>query len=196
LKRWSQASIRVATDVTSPLLGSYGAAHVFSPQKGAAPDQVAILEQSMERYADVMEAATGKNIRNAPGAGAAGGTAFGISCAFGTDIMRGFQWLSSLLGLEEKIGRSDLVITAEGRFDSQSLVGKATGELARLCKKHAKPLWVIPATSETDLDWKDYGVELVQDATSQGQAADPILLENIVAKILKKKIEDIWISKS
>ncbi|HEY9789776.1 MAG TPA: glycerate kinase [Candidatus Obscuribacterales bacterium] len=143
--RWltRESKLRVLTDVHNPLLGAQGAAHVFAPQKGASSSQVDILESAMQQYADVLEQSTGKRLRDVPGAGAAGGTAFGLACCLDAEIASGFQWLAGIAGLEDKLRQCDLVITGEGRFDSQSLSGKVTGELLKLCRQYNKPLWVV-----------------------------------------------------
>jgi glycerate kinase len=161
LERWRDVSITVATDVRSPLTGELGAAYIFAPQKGAAPEDVLTLDHALSKFADVLEAATDRFVRNLPGAGAAGGTAFGLACALNARIVPGFDWVADLTDLEAKIAASDLVITGEGCLDEQSLVGKATGELAALCQHYGTPLWVVPGRSAQSTNWLDYGIERV-----------------------------------
>ncbi len=109
------------TDVTNPLLGPNGAAHVFGPQKGATPAQVRALEHRLEAFAAVVGADP-----TTPGAGAAGGTAYGLG-AWGGVIEPGATVISELTGLTAEAATADLVITGEGRFDTQSLAGKVVG---------------------------------------------------------------------
>ncbi|HLO34737.1 MAG TPA: glycerate kinase, partial [Candidatus Deferrimicrobium sp.] len=78
--RLSEVALRIACDVANPLLGPTGAAAVYGPQKGASPDDVELLDDHLATYADALEAATGRRERDAPGAGAAGGTGFGLLC--------------------------------------------------------------------------------------------------------------------
>ena len=117
--------VTLLTDVTSPLLGPLGAAAVFGPQKGAAPDQVVELEA---RLAALVARLGGDP--DAPGAGAAGGTGYGLMIAWGATGTSGADYIADLTGLRAQ--RPDVLITGEGRFDTQSLAGKVVGQqLAR-----------------------------------------------------------------
>jgi glycerate kinase len=116
--------VTLLTDVTSPLLGPAGAAAVFGPQKGATAAQVAQLEERLARLA----AEVGGD-PSAPGAGAAGGTAFGFATAWGGAIVSGADYLARLTGLDAALATSDVLVTGEGRFDEQSLSGKVVGRL-------------------------------------------------------------------
>jgi glycerate 2-kinase len=109
-------------DVTAPLLGPAGAAAVYGPQKGASPAQAARLERGLARLAAVLGGDPG-----APGAGAAGGTGYGLAAAWGAVITPGAPELSRLAGLGRALAQADLVITGEGRFDATSLTGKTSG---------------------------------------------------------------------
>jgi len=138
----------VATDVTNPLLGPLGAAAVFSPQKGASIEEVIYLEKALEHFAALLEAASNQsNIswRNHPGAGAAGGAGFGLVVGLGAQFTSGFHWLAEKTGLAEKLNWCDLVVVAEGCLDSQSLAGKATGEILKLAQAASKRVVAIPA---------------------------------------------------
>jgi len=116
----------VLSDVRAPLLGPTGAAAVFGPQKGATPDIVLALE---ERLA---QACAGSRVDpSTPGAGAAGGVGFAL-LEWGATILEGAQEIGRLSGLEAAAATADLVITGEGRFDEQSLVGKVVGAVIAL----------------------------------------------------------------
>ena len=143
--------LRVLTDVDNPLIGERGAAKIFGPQKGASPSQVAELDAGLKHFADVLEAAAGNEARNLPGAGAAGGTAFGLACALGADITSGFEWLAEAAQLDERIAQADLVITGEGRFDAQSLQGKAVGRIIERCRVTNKKVLVVSGCVSDDL---------------------------------------------
>lgn len=165
-------SIKIAVDVDNPLLGEHGAAAVYGPQKGAKADAVKILNDGLTQYASVLEAAVGRNCKDLPGAGAAGGTAFGASAAIDAEMISGFSWLSSVMSLEEKIRSCDVVITAEGSLDEQSVCGKAIGELAKLCARYGKQLWAVPAIAATNVDWHAHGIHKILAASSHGKLAD------------------------
>ena len=120
--------LTVASDVRNPLLGELGAAATYGPQKGADQAQVAALDANLGHYADRLEAAAGKSIRDVPGAGAAGGTAAGllaIADMFASfEIRPGVEVVMELTGFDEALSASDLVLTGEGRIDEQTGFGK------------------------------------------------------------------------
>ena len=125
------AQLVLATDVTNPLLGPSGAAAVFAPQKGASPADVEVLEAGLQRLAEVLEATTGVDVRDLPGAGAAGGVPACAVALLGGVIRPGVELLLELVGFAERVRGADLVITGEGRLDAQSLQGKAPVGVAR-----------------------------------------------------------------
>jgi glycerate 2-kinase len=133
--RLAEVSLRIACDVTNPLLGPDGAAAVYGPQKGATPAQVGELDTILGRWADALEAATGRRERETPGAGAAGGTTFGLACL--RDRFRSFaiapgvEVLMEATGFEAKLAGADLVLTGEGRVDGQTAFGKTAQGIAR-----------------------------------------------------------------
>jgi glycerate 2-kinase len=116
--------VTLLSDVTIPLLGAAGAATIFGPQKGADMDDIVLLEHALRKYARLL----GGDV-NASGAGAAGGTGFGLMSAWQATTVSGADYLADLTGFDDAIDDADILITGEGRFDSQSLVGKVTGQL-------------------------------------------------------------------
>jgi glycerate kinase len=124
--------ITVACDVTNPLFGPNGAAHVYGPQKGASPQEADELDAALrglaERTGKMTEALT-------PGAGAAGGLGFGMLAFFGATLRPGVDLVIDAVGLRKRLENADLCITGEGRLDAQSLAGKAPIGVARLCKQ-------------------------------------------------------------
>jgi len=172
LQVWKRGlRLRVATDVVNPLLGADGAAAIFAPQKGASPADVELLENGLRNLADVLESHTGKLARDLAGSGAAGGVPFGLALALDAEIIPGFRWIASLLDLDAKMRNADVVISAEGRLDSQSVSGKATGELAQMCKERNKPLWVVPAIVQPNIYWPTFGIEEVRASAHDGKLA-------------------------
>lgn len=116
----------VAGDVSNPLLGPSGAARVFGPQKGAAPEAVALLEAGLEAFADVLERdLPGGPWRDRPGAGAAGGLGFALLALTGARIVPGAAAVADLLGLESALRGATAVVTGEGSLDASSAGGKA-----------------------------------------------------------------------
>jgi glycerate kinase len=133
--RLSELEVRVACDVTNPLLGDHGAAATYAPQKGAWPEDIDALEAWLTHYADLLEAAAGTRARDIPGAGAAGGTSFGLLCL--APRMRSFELIPGVdvvmqeTGFGERLATTDLVITGEGRIDEQTQYGKTALGVAR-----------------------------------------------------------------
>ena len=115
----------VASDVDHPLLGARGAAAVFGPQKGAGTDQVRRLDAALARWADVVARATGRDVRDVPGAGAAGGAGFGALALLGATLEPGIDLVLALAGFDAAARGATLVVTGEGSLDEQSLAGKA-----------------------------------------------------------------------
>jgi glycerate kinase len=126
--RLKELEVRVACDVRNPLLGEQGAAAVYGPQKGAWPQDVAALDVWLTRYADLLEEASGVRARDRAGAGAAGGAGFGLMCLEprlrSFDLIPGVELLMHETGFDDSLARADLVITGEGKVDSQTAYGK------------------------------------------------------------------------
>ena len=133
--RLADVDLRIACDVTNPLLGPSGAAAVYGPQKGAGPDDVELLEWALAAWADALEAATGRTERDTPGAGAAGGTGFGLLCLRdrfrSLELVPGVDLVMRATGFGGKLAGADLVITGEGRIDAQTAFGKTALGVAR-----------------------------------------------------------------
>lgn len=120
----------VACDVDNPLTGATGAAAVYGPQKGTNPEQVKELDASLSRWADLVARETGQDLRDAPGAGAAGGVGFAALALLGAELRPGIELVLELVGFHEQLHGADLVITGEGALDEQTLHGKAVAGVA------------------------------------------------------------------
>ncbi len=136
--------ILVACDVDNPLCGPSGAAYVYGPQKGAAPDMLPLLDRALERLTEVIKRDIGTEIRHLPGSGAAGGLGGGLVAFLGGRLCRGIDLVFDILKFEELLARgADLVITGEGEINSQSIYGKVPVAVARLAKKYNLPVLAI-----------------------------------------------------
>lgn len=142
-KRLDGVEIVIACDVDNPLCGRRGAAAVFGPQKGASPDDIGALDRALSHYADVVERDVGAKLRDVPGAGAAGGIAFGFMALAGARLQAGADLVLDAVGLAAKIQGADLVVTGEGRIDRQTLSGKAPYAVARAAAKRRIPAVAI-----------------------------------------------------
>jgi glycerate kinase len=144
----AEARIVVACDVDNPLAGPDGAAAVYGPQKGASPDQVDLLDANLRHWADLVAAATGEDLRDLPGAGAAGGVGFGLVAVLGAELRPGIDLLLDLLGFAERVAGSDLVVTGEGSLDEQSLRGKAPVGVAAAAGRAGAPVVAVCGRNE------------------------------------------------
>jgi glycerate 2-kinase len=131
-----------ASDVENPLLGRYGAARVFGPQKGADDLAVRRLERSMTRWADVLAELAGRDIRDEQGAGAAGGLGAAL-IALGAEVTSGAGMVRELTGLDAALDAAQLVLTGEGSFDFQSLRGKLVTRVAGAASERGVPCVVL-----------------------------------------------------
>ena len=156
--------IRLACDVTNPLLGAYGAVACYAPQKGLLPNDAHKLERISAHAAKVTCARFLKDTlkeTQAPGAGAAGGMAFGLSVALGAKIVPGAELVFAWLGIERRLQMADIVVTGEGRFDQTSLLGKGPGAVIRRALAMGKPVHVFAgAIDPVGLDRIPPGVQL------------------------------------
>ncbi|MCC8628096.1 glycerate kinase [Xanthomonas vesicatoria] len=141
--RLQDCHIEVACDVDNPLTGPTGASAVFGPQKGATPAMVRQLDANLQHYADVLQRDLGVRLHALPGGGAAGGLGAGLVAFVGAQLRPGVEVVARALGLEALIAQADLVITGEGRIDSQSARGKAPVGVARLAQRHGTPVIAI-----------------------------------------------------
>jgi len=132
--------IEAACDVSNPLLGLQGAAHVFAPQKGADPGMVERLDQGLANLAGRIDADLAIDVRNIPGGGAAGGLGAGVVAFLGGRLRPGIELMLDAAGFDRKVQAADFVITGEGRMDGQTLSGKAPVGVARRAKRYQVPV--------------------------------------------------------
>lgn len=133
-KRLEDSEITVLCDVKNPLYGKQGAAYIFSPQKGASEKQVEILDSGLRNLADISAQYLKKDLSDLEGTGAAGGLGFALVAFLGGKLKGGIDHILDMLSFDEKVKDADLVITGEGKMDSQSLMGKLPFGVAKRCK--------------------------------------------------------------
>ena len=150
--RLGKTEIVVACDVDNPLCGENGAARVFGPQKGATEEDIAVLDQALARYGDVLSNNTGRNIAVEPGAGAAGGMGAALIGLIDAVVKPGVDLVIGIVELAKSIVDADLVITGEGRIDSQTIHGKTPVGVAKIAKSHNLPVICIAGSVEDDAD--------------------------------------------
>jgi glycerate kinase len=138
-----------ACDVQNPLLGPRGTARVYAPQKGADAFEVERLESGLANLADVVARDARVDFRDQPGAGAAGGIGFGLLAFCGARMQGGFDLIASAAGLRGLVADADLVITGEGRLDSQTLDGKGPAGVAALARELRRPVLAFAGSVES-----------------------------------------------
>ncbi|NVM78219.1 glycerate kinase [Duganella sp. SG902] len=133
----------VACDVSNPLVGPQGASAIFGPQKGATPPMVARLDDNLRHYADVIARDVGQQVAEVPGAGAGGGIGAAMMVFLGGRLRPGSEIVADAVGLDAAVADADLVITGEGRIDGQTVSGKTPVGVARVARRHGKPVIAI-----------------------------------------------------
>jgi len=139
-KRVRKCKITIASDVMNVLTGNEGAAHVFGPQKGASSDQAGILDMNLKHLAGIIRDQLDTDIEYIRGSGAAGGLGGGIIAFLGGTIRKGFDVIAEIVNLEEHVKQCDLIITGEGKIDSQTAYGKTPAGVAGVAVRYNKPV--------------------------------------------------------
>jgi glycerate kinase len=147
--RLQDISFEIACDVDNPLIGSKGASVIFAPQKGADSEMIAQLDANLTHYSDILTSTIKKDVSEVPGSGAAGGIGSAFLAFLNAELKSGINIILDAIDFEHHIKGADLVITGEGRFDSQSIRGKAPIGVAKSAKRNRCLVFVI-AGSVTD----------------------------------------------
>ena len=130
-----EAEIVAASDVDNPLTGPTGASAVYGPQKGATPEQVRLLDEALGHLATAIHRDLGLDVRDVPGAGAAGGLGAGLVAFLDARLRPGFGVVAAALDLERRLDRADVAVTGEGRYDAQTNRGKAPAGVLRMARE-------------------------------------------------------------
>lgn len=149
--RLKACTIRVACDVTNPLTGNTGASRIFGPQKGATEAMILELDRNLDHFADVIKQSLRIDVKQVPGSGAAGGMGAALMAFLGAELRSGIEIVTQALNLEEHIHDCTLVVTGEGRIDSQSIHGKVPVGVAQVAKKYHKPVIGIAGSLTRDV---------------------------------------------
>lgn len=144
--------IIILSDVNNPLCGENGAAKVFGPQKGAKANQIKILDEGLQHYAEKLKEVYNRDFASIPGAGAAGGLGAGLMAFLNATSKSGIDEILQLIEIEPAIQTADLVITGEGRIDGQSLSGKAPIGIAKIAKRYNVPTIALVGSQSLDIE--------------------------------------------
>lgn len=191
LSALNQTKIIALCDVTNPLLGKMGAAHIFSRQKGADEAMIEELESNMQYFANLLNKQFAFNI-DFVSAGAAGGIPISLKCFFNASIQKGIDTILSMLPLEKIIRDADLIITGEGKFDEQSLQGKVIDGVSKLAYTYKTPC--IALVGQIDgISKMNYpqGLDAVYSLQQPNQSLEEAMAKTAIH--LERKIQEILI---
>lgn len=158
--RLKDAVFTIACDVTNPLCGKNGCSAIYGPQKGATPEIIEKMDGWMKSFAELSKTVNNNADPDFPGSGAAGGMGFAFRTFLRGELKSGIDIVIRQTGLEDKIRKSDFVITGEGRLDGQSAMGKAPIGVAKLAKKYGKPVFAFSGCVTDDAKkCNEYGID-------------------------------------
>lgn len=184
-----EVNVIALCDVTNPLYGPNGAAYVYGPQKGAGPQEVQLLDAGLQNFKRVVRKFLKSSV-DFPGAGAAGGLGAGARVFLNAAMEKGVSHFIKSTRLDEEVRQADLIITGEGKIDSQTFSGKVVSEVIMLAQKEGKRVVVICGkcdVSESELN--THGImkviSLIDEATSPGSA-----IQHAAAHITRKVMEE------
>ena len=179
--RLSDTKALVASDVNNPLCGPKGASRIYGPQKGATLEVIEELDKSLTHFAELIKRDLRKDIKDIPGAGAAGGLGASLIAFLDAELRPGIEIMIEVVKLEQAIKDADLVITGEGKIDSQTIYGKAPIGVAKIAKKYNIPVIAVAAIIGDDADIvHQYGISSLISVSGQPMRLD----ESVSNKVL------------
>ena len=171
--RARDSEFQVACDVNNPLCGPEGASAVYGPQKGATPEMVETLDRALAQLADIVERDVGTQIRDVPGAGAAGGLGGGLIAFLDGSLSPGVDIVLDAVGLDERLHDADLVVTGEGQMDFQTVYNKAPIGVARRAKARGVPVVAVSGSlGDGFTDVHEHGIDAAVAITSSPMTLD------------------------
>ena len=160
LPELKDCEFNIACDVTNPLCGENGCSAVFGPQKGATPEMIEVMDVWLDKYADLANTISSKADKTYAGAGAAGGLGFAFLAFTNATLKSGIEIVLEETNLENDIQNADIVVTGEGRLDSQTVMGKAPIGVAKLAKKYGKKVIAFSGCVTDDAEiCNEHGVD-------------------------------------
>jgi glycerate kinase len=189
--RLFRRKITVACDVTNPLTGPRGASAVYGPQKGASREDIALLDKALQIYGELLRTTFGIDVQEIPGSGAAGGLGAGLVAFCHGTLKPGIDVVLEATRFEEKLVRADLVLTGEGKLDSQTRFGKVLSGVMRYTVAYGKPLVGVVGTvegNEEDFLGPD-GLYSLSSLVDRSTSAD-VAMED-AARLVRKRTADL-----
>ncbi len=197
LPELQNAEFVVACDVDNPLYGPQGAAHVYAPQKGAAPEEVRLLDMGLRHFAAKVHSFTGISIADVPGAGAAGGLGGAFLAFMKAKLASGIDMLLEAVRFDALISGAALVITGEGRIDRQTAMGKTPAGVLRRAKAQGIPVIAIGGSVQQCPETDTLGFKAVIGVTPENMPLDEamrpaVASKNITAAITEVLKHEVW----
>jgi len=186
--RLSETKVLIASDVSNPLCGPKGASWIYGPQKGATPEIIKVLDESLAHFAEIVKRDLNKDVKDIPGAGAAGGLGASLMAFLDAELRPGIEIVIEIVRLERAIKGADLVITGEGKIDSQTIYGKAPIGVAKIAKKYNVPVIAVAAIIGDDADIvHQYGINTLISVTGTPMRLDESLPNKV--SLIKNSIK-------
>lgn len=198
-KRLKDCTFQIACDVDNPLCGEYGSARVFAPQKGATPSQVEELDKLLGKYHVITQEIIPDADSNIEGAGAAGGLGYAFKNYLNAELKPGIEIILEMLGADELIKNSDLIITGEGKMDFQTSMGKTPVGIAKLAKKYDKKVIAFCGVCDNDaVSVNERGIDaffpILNNCISTDEAMDKKVSEENLFRCVDQvmKLINLW----
>lgn len=191
----TESEFIVACDVDAPLYGQKGAAYVFAPQKGADPDMVRQLDMGLKHFACKVLSynITSDDLSHVAGAGAAGGLGFGFIAFLNARLERGIEMVLDAIGFDSIIEMADLIITGEGRIDSQTLTGKTPFGVLQRAKKQDIPVVAIGGAVALDPQAAlEAGFAGVYAVTPEGMLLETAMRPDVASENISNTVRNIF----
>ncbi|MDU1831880.1 MAG: glycerate kinase [Finegoldia magna] len=198
-KRLKDCTFQIACDVDNPLCGEYGSARVFAPQKGATPSQVEELDKLLGKYHEITQEIIQDADSNIEGAGAAGGLGYAFKNYLNAELKPGIEIILEMLGADDLIKNSDLIITGEGKMDFQTSMGKTPVGIAKLAKKYDKKVIAFCGVCDNDaVSVNERGIDaffpILNNCMSTDEAMDKKVSEENLFRCVDQvmKLINLW----
>lgn len=198
-KRLKDCTFQIACDVDNPLCGEYGSARVFAPQKGATPSQVEELDKLLGKYHEITQEIIPDADSNIEGAGAAGGLGYAFKNYLNAELKPGIEIILEMLGADDLIKNSDLIITGEGKMDFQTSMGKTPVGIAKLAKKYDKKVIAFCGVCDNDaVSVNERGIDaffpILNNCMSTDEAMDKKVSEENLFRCVDQvmKLINLW----
>ncbi|HHI5410113.1 glycerate kinase [Vibrio metoecus] len=193
--RLQHCDLLVACDVNNPLCGPKGASAVFGPQKGASPDDVQLLDDALQRFGLLSEQVTGKAVLNSAGAGAAGGMGAALLAYTHATLRPGIEIVLETVQFAHQVCDADVVITGEGRIDSQTVQGKTPMGVAKVAKRFGVPVIALcGCTGDNYQAAYQCGIDAIFAAVPRAMSLEEALIESDVNLVdLAENVARLWV---